>query len=88
MSLGVAHYLHDNKDVSIPAALVKDLGTRIEKEIVETARLTYDTVPSIQADDLLNKYLAQSVLHSPGFTLRGGTTEILRGIVSKGLISS
>ena len=29
--------------------------------------------------------LAQAVLHAPGFTLRGGTNEILRGIVARGL---
>ena len=29
--------------------------------------------------------LAQALLHAPGFTLRGGTNEILRGIVARGL---
>jgi acyl-CoA dehydrogenase len=29
--------------------------------------------------------LAEAVLHSPGFTLRGGTNEILRGVVARGL---
>jgi len=88
MSLGVAQYLEEDKDVSISASLVKDLGTQVEKEIVEVTRLIIDASPSIQADDNLNKFLAESILHSPGFTLRGGTTEILRGIVTKGLISS
>ena len=29
--------------------------------------------------------LAEAQLHQPGFTLRGGTNEILRGIVARGL---
>jgi hypothetical protein len=29
--------------------------------------------------------LATAVLHAPGFTLRGGTNEILRGVVARGL---
>ena len=31
------------------------------------------------------RLLAHAVLHAPGFTLRGGTNEILRGIVARGL---
>jgi hypothetical protein len=29
--------------------------------------------------------LAEAVLHAPSFTLRGGTREILRGIIARGL---
>ncbi|WP_087972377.1 acyl-CoA dehydrogenase family protein [Oceanobacillus rekensis] len=87
MSLGVAQYLEEGKDVSIAAALVKDLGTKFEKDIAETARLIISSVPSVHSRKQFEKYLAQSILHSPGFTLRGGTTEILRGIVSKGMIA-
>jgi acyl-CoA dehydrogenase len=29
--------------------------------------------------------LAESVLHAPSWTLRGGTREILRGIIARGL---
>jgi acyl-CoA dehydrogenase len=29
--------------------------------------------------------LREAVLSAPGFTLRGGTSEILRGIVARGL---
>ena len=31
--------------------------------------------------------LARAVLVSPSWTIRGGTTEVLRGIISKGLAS-
>jgi hypothetical protein len=29
--------------------------------------------------------LADAIQHAPGFTLRGGTNEVLRGIVARGL---
>jgi hypothetical protein len=29
--------------------------------------------------------LAETVLHAPSWTLRGGTREILRGIIARGL---
>lgn len=35
--------------------------------------------------DLMEEALAQGVLNAPSFTIRGGTREILRGIVARGL---
>lgn len=87
MSIGVAQLLEEGKDVSIVAALVKDMGTKFEKSVAETARLIISSVPSLNSTKRFEKLLAQSILHAPGFTLRGGTTEILRGIVTKGLIA-
>ncbi|WP_085990946.1 acyl-CoA dehydrogenase family protein [Oceanobacillus senegalensis] len=87
MSIGIAQYLEEGRDVAIAAALVKDLGTKFEKSIAETARLIISSTPSVHSVKQFEKYLAQSILHSPGFTLRGGTTEILRGIVTKGMIA-
>lgn len=87
MSIGVAQYLEEGKDVAVVASLVKDLGTKFEKEVAEVTRAVVDCVASLDADSDLERYLAQSILHSPGFTLRGGTTEILRGIVAKGMVA-
>lgn len=63
------------------AALVKDMGTRLESEISEVARQLVP--PGVnRAFDLL---VEDAVLAAPGFTLRGGTNEILRGIVAREL---
>jgi hypothetical protein len=35
--------------------------------------------------DRLEAALAEAVLHAPSWTLRGGTREILRGIIARGL---
>lgn len=87
MSIGVAKYLEEGKEVGIAAALIKDMGTKLEKSIAEIARLLVNVSPSLYSKQKIERYLAQSILHAPGFTLRGGTTEILRGIVAKGLIA-
>jgi hypothetical protein len=86
MSVGIAQMIEEGVPSNILASLVKDMGTQLEQEIAEIARLVVTVVPSTKSDSTLARYMAQSILHSPGFTLRGGTTEILRGIVAKGVI--
>jgi acyl-CoA dehydrogenase len=63
------------------AALVKDMGTRLESEIGEAAR---QLVPP-GTNPAFDQLLGDAILSSPGFTLRGGTNEILRGIVAREL---
>jgi hypothetical protein len=86
MSLGIAQQLERGIPSTIIASLVKDMGTQFEQEVAEITRLLVSVIPSIDSPSLLERMLAQSILQSPGFTLRGGTTEILRGIVAKGVI--
>jgi alkylation response protein AidB-like acyl-CoA dehydrogenase len=85
MSLSIASLLEKGASPTVPASLVKDLGTRFESEIAETARLFISSPPSLSMDSPYENRLAEAILHSPGFTLRGGTTEILRGIIARGL---
>jgi alkylation response protein AidB-like acyl-CoA dehydrogenase len=84
MSLAVAGALADGAAPEIAAALVKDIGTRLESEIIEVARMLTAAEPDPDGAGLAG-LLAHAVLHAPGFTLRGGTNEILRGIVARGL---
>jgi hypothetical protein len=88
MSLGIAKMLEEGVPSNIIASLVKDMGTKLEQEIAEITRLVVTVMPSIDSVYRLEKLMAQSILQSPGFTLRGGTTEILRGIVAKGVINN
>ena len=85
MSLSVAGALDRGEAPDVAAALVKDLGTLFESEVFERIRLLYDAAPSLTARRQIDVFLAQAVLHSPGFTLRGGTNEILRGVVARAL---
>jgi alkylation response protein AidB-like acyl-CoA dehydrogenase len=85
LSLSVAAALDRGEVPEVAAALVKDLGTRLENEITDTARLLVRTQPDPSAAAGLPLLLADAVLHAPGFTLRGGTNEILRGVVARGM---
>nr|WP_106784799.1 acyl-CoA dehydrogenase family protein [Lysinibacillus timonensis] len=89
LSIGVAQLLEtgDGKDVQIPAALVKALGTKFEQSIPEITRLLVQTYPKLDAERKINRFMAQSILHAPGFTIRGGTTEVLYGVVAKGVVA-
>lgn len=84
LSWAVAGSLADGHTPEVAAALVKDLGTRFEIEVIEVARQVAGAEPDPQGQGLA-RALADAVLHAPGFMLRGGTNEILRGIVSRAL---
>jgi alkylation response protein AidB-like acyl-CoA dehydrogenase len=84
MSISVAGMLQAGEMPNLEAALVKDLGTTLEREIPELVRLVADRRRR-PANHRLEELLAEAVLHAPSFTLRGGTREILRGIIARGL---
>ena len=84
MSLAVAGALARGEVPETAAALVKDVGTRLEVDIVETARQVAGAYPDPGGSGFA-AMLAHALLHSPGFTLRGGTNEILRSLIARAL---
>jgi alkylation response protein AidB-like acyl-CoA dehydrogenase len=84
MSLGVAAALDRGEEPAVQAALVKDAGTRFEHELAEVIRAQLGVTADPEGDEL-ERMLAESVLHAPGFTLRGGTNEVLRGVIARDL---
>ncbi|MGH7098972.1 MAG: acyl-CoA dehydrogenase family protein [Stellaceae bacterium] len=84
MSLSIAGMLQAGEMPNLEAALVKDLGNAFERAIPELARLV---APGRRraGTERLEEVLAAAVLHAPSWTLRGGTREILRGIIARGL---
>jgi alkylation response protein AidB-like acyl-CoA dehydrogenase len=85
MSLRIAGALDRGELPDIPAALVKDVGTTFEADLIDEVRRAVDVPASLDSTDPLGRALAEAQLHAPGYTLRGGTNEILRGIVARGL---
>jgi len=82
----VVEHLAEGRTAATDIPLLKSLGTSFEQSTIELALdLAADparvTGPTEQAHELL----AQAQYQSPGFTIRGGTNEVLRGIISKGL---
>lgn len=86
MSLAVVSGLARGAPSEIAAALVKDVASRFEGQIVETVRRLARLQPRRGSEDPFERMLADGILHSPVFTLRGGTNEILRSLVARGLL--
>ncbi|MDP9090242.1 MAG: acyl-CoA dehydrogenase family protein [Pseudomonadota bacterium] len=85
MSCGIAWMLENGTDPSLQAAIVKDLGALFEQEIPDAARGLIEVDPGSPGTRDFCAVLAHTVLNSPAFSLRGGTREILRGIIARGL---
>jgi alkylation response protein AidB-like acyl-CoA dehydrogenase len=81
MSLSIAGMLQAGETPNLEAALVKDLGNAFEREVPELVR----GLAGRRRGDRLDAVLAEAILHAPSWTLRGGTREILRGIIARGL---
>lgn len=84
MSISITEKLTRGESPVVEAALVKDLGTGVEQLI---PALIADDLFSREADvplELLNtlNYVTQV---APSFSLRGGTRDILRGMIARGL---
>lgn len=81
LSLGVSDLLANEQDPALQAAMVKDLGAVFEQEIPDVARrlCAGRETPSLRAA------LTATILGAPAYSLRGGTREILRGIIARGL---
>lgn len=81
MSTAVAGALERHEPAGNAAAVVKVLGTTTEGDIADLADLlTPETAPKHYLQTVTD-----AVVQRPGFTLRGGTNEVLRGVVARGL---
>ena len=83
MSLGIAGMLSRGENPAIAAAVVKDLGATVEQLIPDVAQDLFAS-EAIGNTDLAQvmSYVTQA---APSFSLRGGTREILRGIIARGI---
>lgn len=85
LSRSVAGMLENGENPALQASLVKDLGALVEQEIPEIARTLVDQEPDAASTHAFAATLAHTMMHAPSFSLRGGTREILRGIIARGL---
>jgi len=82
MSLSIAGMLEDGEDPVRQAALVKDLGNSYEQALPGNLRRLADMEDMPEEVRRMHAYLTQI---APTFSLRGGTREIMRGIIAKEL---
>ena len=81
MSMSVAAKLAGGEDPVVEAAIIKDMGNSYEQELPKLIQAAYDASDDARVGPLLRFLL----IASPSFSLRGGTREILRGIIARGL---
>jgi len=85
MSTSVAGMLQAGENTYLEAAAVKDVGTTFEQSIPELTHALLDAEPTIASGSDLQQVLGYITQTAPSFSLRGGTREILRGIIARGL---
>lgn len=83
MSIGVAAMLSRKEDAGTAAAVVKDLGASLEQRVPEVAHDLFGG--SATGGETLDQVMAYVTQAAPSFSLRGGTREILRGIIARGM---
>jgi acyl-CoA dehydrogenase len=83
MSLGVAGMLARGENPALAAALVKDQGALVEQAMPDIAHDLFGD--ALEPGSRLEQAMRYVTLAAPSFSLRGGTREILRGIIAKGL---
>ena len=88
MSARINHHLDGVVAPGVAAAIVKDLGTTLENDSIQIARRWLPTMPNDTRHARVSEHLHYAQTHAPGFTLRGGTNEIMRGIIARALGAS
>lgn len=84
LSLLIGDLLEQGQSATAIATIAKDLGTGLEQEVPEVARRLIAERPARGAVDGMGA-LAFAILSAPCFSLRGGTREILKGIIAREL---
>ena len=85
MSFSVASMLQNGDSPETQAAFVKELGNRFEKMMIESLREISNIIPLYEWPTSLQNLFEDATLRIPSNSLRGGTTEIMKGIIARQL---
>lgn len=85
MSIAVTSKLVNGESPVVEAALVKDIGTAFEQSIPALIEAAIGINPDVPVDIDLYRTVAYVSQIAPTYSLRGGTREILRGMIARGL---
>jgi len=85
MSISIAGMLQQGANPLLEASVVKDQGALFEQSIPHIARAVVELEPTLGSGDRFGELVAYLTQTSPSFSMRGGTREILRGIIARGL---
>src|SRR3546814_19790815 len=82
LSMSTAAKLAAGEDPMVEASVVKELGNAFEQDMPRRVQAIVDCAWGDEND--LAKLLRALLLASPSFSLRGGTREVIRGIIPRG----
>src|SRR6202522_74453 len=86
MAVAVAGMLRAGKEPVVEASIVKDIGTIWEQQLPQRVRdLAAFVEPDASNHEILDTVLPFAMKVAPKLTIQGGTTEVLRGIIARGL---
>ena len=85
MSCSVAERIANDEQADLEAAIVKDLGACFEQDIPQKIQAASGADIKPEKRHSLKQVLHYLLSAAPSFSLRGGTREILRGIIARGL---
>lgn len=85
MSMSVAEQLGRGQDPAFEASLVKDLGTEFEQAVPGWIEAVLNAPGHPAPSVPLLQTLAYTTQLAPSFSLRGGTRQIMRGMIARGL---
>jgi hypothetical protein len=86
MSVSVNGMLQAGKEPVVEGSLVKDLGTLWEQKLPHRVRdLAAFSEGEATNRATLEEQLIYATATAPKLTIQGGTTEVLRGIIARGL---
>jgi len=86
MSVSVAGMLEAGKEPVVEASIVKDIGTVWEQQLPHRVRDLAAFVEETATNrETLERQLDFAIKTAPKLTIQGGTTEVLRGIIARGL---
>ncbi len=86
MSVSVNGMLHAGLEPVVEGSIVKDLGTNWEQDLPARVRdLAAFVEPDSHNRATLDEMLRFATMIAPKLTIQGGTREILRGIIARGL---
>jgi len=83
LSMSTAAKLAAGEDPMVEASVVKELGNAFEQDMPRRVQAIIDC--NWDDDTDLAKLLRALLIASPSFSLRGGTREVIRGIIARGL---
>ncbi len=83
MSLSVTGRLAAGESPAAEAAVVKDLGTTLEQDMPKAIQALAGEGRELSSGGAFAETLGYLLQSAPSFSLRGGTREILRGIIAR-----